>query len=286
MDEKWLLGKKILVTGSLGFIGTHIVNRLPNSVVIKDSSNEKHIDLLNRNEVLNLKPADIVIHAASKLPQSNVNEVAFYLENNINGTLNVLKYCIKNKVKKLICLSTYVYGNPKYSPVDENHPINPHTAYTESKYLCERLCEFYNKNYNLDVIILRPFNVFGKFQRLGFLIPNLINAIQNDKEVTITNKDSKRDFLFIDDFVDLVMSILDSRIKFEIFNVGTGISYSFEEILNKIEKITNDKFKVNYIDDEKIFIKEITADISKIKKQVGWKPKMTLEEGLRTVLET
>ena len=138
MDDIWLQGKKILVTGSLGFIGTHIVNRLPNSVVIKDSSNEKHIDLLNRNEVLNLKPVDIVIHTAFKLPQSNINEVAFYFENNINGTLNVLKYCIKNKVKKLIFLSTYVYGNPKYSPVDENHPINPHTAYTES--ICHFFC--------------------------------------------------------------------------------------------------------------------------------------------------
>ncbi len=284
MKQDSISDKKILVTGSSGFIGSHIINKLPKSCVVTDKINEKIIDLRNRNEVVNTEPVDIVIHTAGKIPQVDTHTLADYFDNNTSATLNILEYCLQKKVKKLIFVSTYVYGYPKYCPVDEIHPVNPQTPYTMSKYLSELLCKTYSDNSDLKVTILRPFNIFGKSQRLGFLIPNLVDAIKNGTYITITNKESKRDYLHIDDFVSLIIKILDVNYKFETFNVGTGISYAFSDIVKHIEDITDKKFNINYNENQKTYINEIKADITKIKNKFDWQPRITLEEGLRMTL--
>ena len=244
---------KILITGASGFIGRELVKKIPKSDVILDSNEFEHIDLQNKEEVMSLDSADLVIHLGGKTPRKELgwNE---YFKSNILGTLNILEYCVQKKIKKLIYVSTYVYGKPQYSPIDENHPINPHNAYTESKYRGERWCEFYCKKYDLNLITLRPFNIFGESMREGFLLTNLINSVKTDKKITVVNKNSKRDFLYVDDFVDLILKIKDYDCKFEIFNVGTGISFSFDDIIKKIENITSKKLNLNYIEDDKIFI--------------------------------
>lgn len=180
----------------------------------------------------------------------------------------------------MIYVSSYVYGNPKYCPIDENHPINPHNAYTESKYLGERLCEFYCNRSDLNLIILRPFNIFGESMREGFLITNLINSVKTGKKLTIVNKNSKRDFLHVDDFVDLIVKLIDHDFKFEVFNVGAGRSYSFEDIIKKIERITSQKINIDYEENKEIFIDDITSDISKIKNKIDWQPRIKFDEGL------
>lgn len=276
---------KILVTGSSGFIGTQIVKRLPPAQVITDSNNSTRIDLQNREQVMKLDSTDLVIHLGGKTPQDELRWIE-YFDNNVSGTLNVLEYCMQKKVKKLIYVSSYVYGNPKYCPVDENHPINPHNAYTESKYLGERLCEFYCNRSDLSLTILRPFNIFGESMREGFLITNLVNSVKTGKKLTITNKDSKRDFLHVDDFVDLILKIKDHDFRFEIFNVGSGTSYSFEEVVKKIEKMAVKKINVDYQQDKETFIDEIRADISKIKNKTNWQPRVKFDDGLQKILES
>ena len=139
---------KILVTGSNGFIGRQVIKRLNKSEVISDSINTKRINLQNLEEVMKLNRSDIVIHLGGKTQKElDWND---YFINNVIGTLNILEYCIRKNVKKIIFVSTYVYGNPKYSPVDEKHVINPHNTYTKSKYLAEKLCELYSKNFDLN----------------------------------------------------------------------------------------------------------------------------------------
>lgn len=272
---------KVLVTGSSGFIGTQIVRRLPESQVVTDSNNGR-TDLRSREQVMGLEPADIVIHLGGKTPQDNLGW-SEYFENNTTGTLNILEYCMQNKAKSLIYVSSYVYGSPKYCPVDEGHPVNPHNAYTESKYLGERLCKFYSDRSDLSVTVLRPFNIFGRSMREGYLISNLVNAARTGSEVTITNKDSRRDFLYVDDFVDLVIKVMDHGSKFDIFNVGSGVSYSFDEIVEKIQKMASKKLNIKYDDDPASFIGEITADISKVKNKTGWQPKTRFDDGLAQV---
>jgi nucleoside-diphosphate-sugar epimerase len=276
---------KILVTGSSGFIGKKVVRKLDKFEIMTDSNDSEHIDLQNREQIMKLDSADVVIHLGGKTPQSEL-KWSEYFDNNVIGTLNILEYCIQKKVKKIIYVSSYVYGNPKYCPVDENHPINPHNAYTESKYLGERLCEFYCNRSDLNLIILRPFNIFGESMKEGFLITNLINSVKTGKKVTIVNKNSKRDFLHVDDFVDLIIKLIDRNFKFEVFNVGAGESHSFEEIIEKIEKTTSQKINVNYEENKEIFIDDITSDISKIKNQIDWQPKIKFDEGLERMLKS
>ncbi len=275
---------KILITGSSGFIGTQLVKKLPQSQVITDSNSSARTDLQNRDQVMKLDSADLVIHLGGKTPQEEL-KWSEYFDNNVSGTLNVLEYCMQKKVKKLIYVSSYVYGNPKYCPIDENHPVSPHNAYTESKYIGERLCEFYCNRSDLNLTILRPFNIFGESMRGGFLITNLVDSVKTGKKLTIVNKDSKRDFLYVDDFVDLILKVKDHDFKFEVFNVGSGTSYSFEEIIKKIEKMTTEKINVGYEMNKETFIDDIRADISKIKNKINWQPKVKFDDGLQKILK-
>ena len=273
---------KILVTGHEGVIASNLIKKLTNCEIIIDSINGKRIDLQNNEEVMKIEPVDTVIHLGGKTEKGL--EWKEYFENNIIGTLNILKYCIKKNIKKIIFVSSYVYGNPKYSPIDEQHQISPHNLYTKSKFLAEELCKIYSEKYKLNVIILRPFNIFARSMNKDYLISNLIESINTKKTITITNRTSKRDFLYIDDFIELILKIKDYDFKYEIFNVGSGISYSFDEVIEIIEKNTSKKLNLEYKNDDQSYIQNITADNSKITKILDWKPELTFEEGLQKLL--
>ena len=118
----------------------------------------------------------------------------------------------------------------------------------------------------------------------NYLISNLIKSINTKETVTITNRTSKRDFLYIDDFIDLILKIKDYDFKYEVFNVGSGISYSFDEVIEIIEKNTLKKLNIKYENDDQSYIQDIIADNSKITKILNWKPKLTFEEGLQKIL--
>ena len=271
--------KKILVTGSRGFIGKQVVARLKKSEIIMDSLGSEQVDLKNIDQVMRLDKSDVVIHLGSKTRKDlDWNE---YFNNNVLGTLNILEYCIRKKIKKMIFVSSYVYGNPEYSPIDEKHSISPHNAYTRSKFLAEQLCKFYAKNSDLNLIILRPFNIFGKTLPTGFLISNLLKATETNEKITIINKESKRDFLYVDDFVDVILKIIDYDSKFDIFNVGSGVSYSFRDIIKKIEDMTSKKINIEYKNDKESLIQDIKADILKLNNKINWKPKFSFEKGLQ-----
>ena len=273
---------KILVTGHEGVIASNLIKKLTNCEIVIDSINGKRIDLQNNEEVMKIEPVDTVIHLGGKTEKGL--EWKEYFENNIIGTLNILKYCIKKNIKKIIFVSSYVYGNPKYSPIDEQHQISPHNLYTKSKFLAEELCKIYSEKYKLNVIILRPFNIFARSMNKNYLISNLIESVNTKKTVTITNRTSKRDFLYIDDFIELILKIKDYDFKYEIFNVGSGISYSFDEVIEIIEKNTSKKLNLEYKNDDQSYIQNITADNSKITKILDWKPELTFEEGLQKLL--
>ena len=275
---------KILVTGSAGFIGSNVIKKVSNYEVVTNHNDSGRIDLQNIDQVMKLDSVDTVIHLAGKIPWRELSSNEFS-DNNIKCTQNILEYSGKKNVKKIIYVSSYIYGKPKYCPVDEDHPVNPHTAYAESKYLAEKECIDYCKRSNLDLIILRPFNVYGESMRSGFLISNLINAVRSGKKLDIVNKDSKRDFLHVDDFVELILKTIDYNSKLEIFNVGSGLSYSFEDIITKIEKISKNKLDIHY-DTDKNFIEDIVADISKIKSKLHWEPRIKIDDGLRKTFES
>jgi UDP-glucose 4-epimerase len=274
------LKPKILITGSSGFIGKHLVKRLSDFQIIEYQHSKKNASYNKRKN----ESIDIVIHLSAKTPYGNKKSKSFLKENFIS-VLDILDFCVENKVKKIIYCSSYVYGIPKSSKITEQHVINPHNEYSQSKFWGEQLCEYYHKIYGLDVVILRPFNIYGKDQKEGYLISNIVNSLKNHKKIKVINSESKRDFLYVEDFVELILKLIKIQFKFEIFNVGFGKSYSFKEIIKKCEKISNKKINVSYKKDTSSYIPNIICDNSKIMKKTSWKPTVNIDEGLQKIID-
>lgn len=282
--------KNVLVIGSSGFLGSHIIKKLNDALfeIVRFDKTDNQ-DILKREDLEKAPAVEIVIHLAAKtyIPDAFMDPGSFYHEN-INGAINILEYCRKNKVEKLIFASTYVYGEPVYLPVDEKHPLDIMNPYTRSKYICELLIEGYCRDFGLNAVIFRIFNVYGVGQDERFLIPTILRRFfNNEEQVKMKNLTAKRDFIYIDDVVEVFCRACEADIKgFEIFNIGSGASYSVKEILDLIGKITNLHREVK---SEHVLrkgdVKNTLADINKAKEILNWSPRFNLEDGLRDMIK-
>ncbi|QKF67534.1 UDP-glucose 4-epimerase [Arcobacter venerupis] len=271
--------KKILITGSSGFIGKNFIDKYKNKYEIISISRDSNYDILDIDTFLDISDIDVVLHFAAKtyVPESFENPYSFY-RFNINSTLNICEFCRIKKVKKLIFLNSYPYGKPSYLPIDEDHPISLHSPYNKSKYLSEELIFNYLDN-SVDVISLRIFNIYGKNQNNKFLIPFIFEQIK-DGTITVNDLEPKRDYLYIEDLLSLMDNIINQQIK-GIFNVGSGESYNVLEVINCISDILGKEFKIisnnNRRENE---IMNCVANIEKIKKILNWSPLFSLKKGL------
>ena len=271
--------KTILITGTNGFIGKHLCARLLKS----------DFEILSCKDIFNIKDnfeKNIIhiIHLAGKtyVPDSWNHPFDFY-KVNFEGTLNVLELCREHKIG-LTYVSSYVYGHPEYLPIDENHRVSPNSPYNHSKLLAEEVCKFYAENFGVDVTVLRPFNIYGKGQRRGFIMADLMEQVFNNEVVTLDDITPKRDFLYIEDFLD-VLELTVGLKGFSIYNVGSGKSYSVKDVIEETLSILNSKkayasrgiFRKNEVAD-------VVADISKIKKELKWTPKYSLRDGLTDMI--
>ena len=291
----------IFITGETGFVGSHLSKYLEklgltvlNSKSGINNSNKVNENIRNRIDILNIEKLyslegniDAIVHLASKTSITNsiTNPYETYYSN-IVGTLNVLDFAKHKKIEKLINISTYVYGKPAYLPIDEHHPIKPHSPYNGSKVLAENLCENYSEYFGLNVVTLRPFYVYGTSLKKSSFISSVIQQIDTQGKVLLSQRNTKRDFLFIDDFVNLIFKILNNFPSgYNTYNVGSGESHSLEEVVKIIEIIIGRKIEVQY--DKSIRpndILEMVADITRVSNEFEWKPKISLEEGLACVL--
>jgi nucleoside-diphosphate-sugar epimerase len=272
--------KSVLVTGSNGFIGRQVVRALRSSeyLVYEFDRNDGDIS----SESLILPHTDHIIHLASMVyvPLSWEDPFPFY-KTNVLGTVNVLEHC-RRTGSKLIYVSSYVYGTPKYLPVDELHPVEVVSPYNHSKYLAEEVCRFYAENFKLPIVIIRPVNVYGPGQNAQFLIPSIINQVFDPgvEKIKVMDLRPRRDYLFISDFVEALICSLSIK-GFHIYNIGSGTSVSVQEIINTIlkkagigkETISSGKERANEIPD-------MYLDIRKFSEETGWKPEITFEEGI------
>ena len=211
--------KKILITGSLGFIGHHLLNALRGTNFQIFECNRSNGDLTLEISWENIEKCDYVIHLAGKssIPDS-WEDIHGFINNNINITVNVLNYCKQNN-SKLIILSTYLYGNPFKLPIDELSETYTSNPYALSKRFSEELCKFYSDNFGVKITILRPFNVYGIGQSNKFLIPSLITQILNGSSIFIKDLEPKRDYVYIDDLIDSIIKSLSLDNQFEIFSL-------------------------------------------------------------------
>ena len=288
-----LNGKRILVTGSRGFVGKNLVEELKRQdadVLTLTDHDGRRIDIRDQQRVeaiINkIRNIDIVYHLAA------ITSVPFSFENpretydvNVLGTLNILELCRLCNADKIVFASSYVYGQPQYLPIDEKHPLQPTNPYARSKILGEELCRAYNTDFGVKCIILRPFNIYGVGQGKNFLIPLIIAQLRYGK-IELKDPEPKRDFIYISDVIDAYIKAGEFNGDFDVFNIGYGKSYSVKEIVDKIIYLYGKDVKVKYSGERrKNEIMDTIADIKKAKEKLGWKPSVEIDNGLSNLLK-
>ncbi|MFA6980580.1 MAG: NAD(P)-dependent oxidoreductase [Ignavibacteriaceae bacterium] len=277
--------KIIAVTGSSGFLGKPLVQKLQNDgyqVIEIDLSNK--IDITNKDSLKDIQRFDIIIHLAAKsfVPDSYIFPFDYYFINSI-GTLNILELCRKFKAK-IIFISSYVYGQPQYLPVDEKHPLQPFNPYSQSKIIGEHLCIGYNRDFDIPVIVIRPFNIYGENQPEHFLISKIISQAKHGK-VILNDLRPRRDYIYIDDIIDLFLLTLEyENYTFENFNASYGKSYSVKEVVDIVKEISRFNFDViNTHSTRKEEVLEVIGNSDKAKHILKWYPNYDLREGIMRI---
>lgn len=274
----------ILITGVDGFIGKQLSKALvKRGHEIKGSGN-----VLDKNRIeKEIKDVDCVIHLAAKTTHKDLVENKFEaLETNIDGTKNVLDAFIRSEAKKFIYPSSgKVYGKIESLPISETHPTNPLNVLGKTKLIAEKFIEFYSNN-DKEFVILRIFNVYGKGQKENFLVPTILKQVSLRKEeIMLGDTEAKRDYVYIDDVVSAIVKAVERKDKMGllIYNICSGVGRSAKDIVYLIGKILGKDIKI------KVNRKLLRSDESEAeygsyelaKKELGWKPKVNLEEGLR-----
>jgi UDP-glucose 4-epimerase len=278
--------KKVVITGSRGFIGSNLMEKLAKSQVeIIPIDIEDGYDVKDMSTLGSIPSFDVLVHfaALSFVPHSYEKPQAFY-ETNVMGTLNMLELCKKNNAR-FIYTSSYVYGTPDYLPIDENHPIRAFNPYSQTKIMGEELCEAYNRDFNISSIIFRPFNVYGKGQGDNFLIQTILNQVKSGI-IQLKDPRPKRDFIYISDLVEAYIKAIDLNFHgIHRCNLGSGVSTSIQDLTNTISKHSKTPIKVNFTNEQRPSeVLETKADISKAKELLGWQPRVNISKGINKII--
>tara|TARA_X000000950_G_scaffold249658_1_gene309727 strand:- start:654 stop:1634 length:981 start_codon:yes stop_codon:yes gene_type:complete len=296
---------KYIITGGAGFIGSHLVEyfvKKKKKVVVLDNLSTGRLEnILKFKSQIKFIKCDIskkgkwmdefkgqyyVFHLAALADiVPSIQSPKKYFESNVTGTLNILEASRKGKIKKILySASSSCYGIPTRYPTNENQTIDPKYPYALTKKIGEDLIKHWSKLYNIPFISLRLFNVYGTRSRTSgtygamfgvFLAQKIAN-----KPFTIVGSGSQtRDFTYVSDIVSAFVNASKSKIKNEIFNVGSGATISIKKIVDLLGGI-------------KIHIEKrpgepdcTFADIKKIKKKLKWKPRVNIERGTKILLK-
>lgn len=279
---------KVAVAGSEGFVGLHVCKLLEiegHNVVRIDISNGA--DLCNRDIIDKIGPIDCFIHLANLVyvPASYENPEIFYRVNYLT-TLNSLEICRKYGAR-LIYASSYIYGPPRYLPVDERHPISPFNPYAQTKVICEKMCEGYHRDFNVRVSILRPFNIYGVGQKGKLLIPEIVGQLKDGRDIIQLKASSpRRDYINIEDVASAFIACINDRNDYGIYNVCSGESVSVKEITEIINKHLKRKAVFLFSEsDRPSEVNETRGSCDKLK-SLGWSPSISFEEGIVKILES
>jgi UDP-glucuronate 4-epimerase len=312
--------KTILVTGGAGFIGSHLVERLIEKgyfVICLDNFNnyynpnlkEKNISgiienpnfKLIRGDILDVSllddifsgtqhpiPSKVVHLAAMAGVRSSIANPGIYVDVDVKGTINLLEMAKKYTVEQFIfASSSSVYGLNKKTPFSEDDPVELQISpYATAKRAAEIFCKTYNNLYRIPVTILRLFSVYGERQRPDMAIRKFTKLIMEGQPITMFGDgESERDYTYISDCVDCILSAVIKPLDFEIINVGSGRTIRLKKLIVVLEEVMRKKARIKQLDTQPGEVPTTHADTSKAKKLLNYTPKITIEEGIRKFLE-
>ncbi|MBE0605810.1 MAG: NAD-dependent epimerase/dehydratase family protein [Deltaproteobacteria bacterium] len=296
-----------LVLGGNGFIGSHLVDRLlreGHAVHVFDRQPERyrkplagvvyHIqDFGNRALLAAVLPKiDMVFHLVSTtVPKTSNDDPAFDVMSNVVETICLLEQCVKGNVKKVIFVSTggAVYGTPATLPVSEDSPESPESSYGITKLAIEKYLGLFHRLYGLNYVILRPSNPYGERQNPDGdqgVIAVFLGKIAKGQAIDIWGDGSSvKDFIYIADLIDGMYRAAFSDTVHRVFNMGSGIGHSVNDIARMITEKVGRPVSVNHLPKGAFDVSRIYLDIARARNELGWEPKISLEDGLRRTWE-
>jgi len=296
-----LKNRKFLVTGGAGFIGSHTVDALieqgANVIIIDNLVTGKKENISPKAKFYNLnitnsqiekifqeeRPEFIYHFAFNVLVPKSVENPLMDMDS-IAGAINILQNAKKYNVKKIVFTSSaFLYGNTKNLPAKEVEPIMPISPYIISKRAVENYLEFYKRAFNLSYVILRYSTVYGPRQFTGAMA-DYIRKLAIGKQAEMYGDGEKtRDYVYIEDVIRANLLVLDVSPDFSnpVFNIGTGIETTLNDLYKKISEILGKEASPIYLPDRPGEQYRYSVDCSKAKKELGWEPKYNLEEGLK-----
>lgn len=320
-------GKNVLITGGAGFIGSHLTEEYlandANKVIVFDDcstgamENLIHIkdgrlriikgSILDReklNSTVEQEKIGIIDHLAAELEvYTGIKDTQRDACINILGTLNVLNGALRNHVEKVLFASSgAVYGEARYIPINEEHPLEPHWPYGVSKLSAERYVIQYHKLFDLNTTAFRYGIVYGPREWFGRVLTMFIKRIflENKPPIVFGNGKQTRDFVYVKDVARAhIQAIKNVKSTGQVFNLGSGKGISIEELANTLVEMSNRKLDVIYdnpaegsashFQPERIRLqgelKSFVLDCSKVSKILGWHPEMKFSEGVAMEIE-
>jgi NAD dependent epimerase/dehydratase len=312
-----LVGKKILVTGADGFIGSHLVEALlekgcdVRAFVYYNSFNSwGWLDTLSAEKLKNLdvfsgdirdpngvstamKGCDVVFHLAALIAiPFSYHSPDSYVDTNIKGTLNVLQAARQHATERVLITSTSeVYGTAQYAPIDEKHPYQGQSPYSATKIGADRLAESFFRSFETPIVIVRPFNTYGPRQSARAVIPTVITQLLSGSEtIQLGSLSPTRDFNYVKDTAQgfIALAEADAAVGQEV-NIAMGEEHSIKNIADILISEINPNAKIISAEDrmrpEASEVFRLIGDNQKIKSLTSWQPKFNMGSGLRDTVE-
>jgi len=299
---------KCLITGGAGFIGSNLTKFLCDKghhvTVLDDFSSAGHTkdEIDNRAKVVRgsmgnaklleklLRGKDMVLHlAAAGIIKLSLEDPYFYFKNNVLNGVTLLEAMRKTGVNKIVySSSSSAYGEPEKVPIPEDHPLRPINPYGASKIAFEHVLSSYYYSFGINSVSLRYFNVYGpgdeQIPRTRAIPTWVTNALQNKPLPLYWEGKQKKDYIFVEDVAKANLIAAQKCKGFKVYNVGSGKGIWMHDVVRVLEKIFGKKLKIKKMGERKGDPKFTVGDIRKIKKELGWRPIVDLETGLKRTI--